>query len=142
LRGLESQREMTEAPTETVGDPLVIDGAHGEGGGQILRSALTLSAITGRPVRIENIRAGRKNPGLAAQHVTSVRALAAICRARMTGDALGAMVLEFAPQVPVCAGDYAFDVGAARPGGIGAATSSSTKSAARFKRSTTSSSPT
>ncbi|MHA1152507.1 MAG: RNA 3'-terminal phosphate cyclase [Alphaproteobacteria bacterium] len=83
----------------------------------MLRSTLTLSAITGRPVWIENIRAGRKNPGLAAQHVTSVRALAAICRARVAGDAIGATTLEFEPQEPVCAGDYAFDVGAARPGG-------------------------
>jgi RNA 3'-terminal phosphate cyclase (ATP) len=108
---------MTEAPIETAGNELVIDGAHGEGGGQILRSALTFSAITGRPLRIENVRAGRKNPGLAAQHVTSVRALAAICRARVAGNAIGATTLEFAPQAPVCAGDYAFDVAAARLGG-------------------------
>lgn len=108
---------MTEVPIKTPVDPLLIDGSHGEGGGQILRSALTLSAITGRPVRIENIRAGRKTPGLAAQHATSVRALAAICGARVTGDAIGAMTLEFAPQAPVCPGDYDFDVAAARPGG-------------------------
>jgi RNA 3'-terminal phosphate cyclase (ATP) len=108
---------MTEAPIETAGDRLVIDGSHGEGGGQILRSALSLSVITGRPLRIENIRARRRTPGLAAQHVTSVRALAAICRARVEGDALGATALELAPQAPVRAGDYAFDVGAARLGG-------------------------
>lgn len=108
---------MTEAPLETAGQPLVIDGSHGEGGGQILRSALTFSAITGRPLRIENIRAGRKTPGLAAQHVTAVRALAAICRARVAGDEIGAAALGFAPQAPVRAGDYAFDVAAARIGG-------------------------
>ncbi len=102
---------------------LVIDGSHGEGGGQILRSALTFSAITGRAIRIENIRAGRKTPGLAAQHVTSARALAAICAARVDGDAIGSRTLGFAPQGPVAAGDYRFDVAAARAGGSAGAAS-------------------
>jgi RNA 3'-terminal phosphate cyclase (ATP) len=96
---------------------LVIDGSHGEGGGQILRTALSLSAITGRALRVENIRAGRPKPGLAAQHVTAVRALAAVCDAEVRGDELGSQVLGFAPGAPVRAGDYAFDVGAARVGG-------------------------
>ena len=60
---------------------LIIDGSHGEGGGQILRSALSLAVIAGRPMRIENIRANRKMPGLAAQHLTSVRAAAMLCDA-------------------------------------------------------------
>lgn len=103
-------------------DRLVIDGGHGEGGGQIVRSALTLSAITGRPIRIERIRAGRPKPGLAAQHLTAVRAVAALCDADVAGDAVGATALDFAPGASVAAGDYAFDVGAARPGGSAGAT--------------------
>ncbi len=96
---------------------LTIDGSHGEGGGQILRAALCLSAITGRPIRIENIRAGRRNPGLAAQHLTAVRAVAAIVEASVMGDTLGAMTLSFTPRSPVRTGEYTFDVAEARAGG-------------------------
>jgi len=96
---------------------VVIDGAHGEGGGQILRTALTLSAITGRPFRIEHIRALRRNPGLAAQHLTAVRSAAALCSARLSGDTLGSSFLEFVPEAPVAAGNYVFDVSLAREGG-------------------------
>lgn len=102
---------------------LVIDGAHGEGGGQILRSALTLSAIGGRPVRIENLRAGRPRPGLAAQHVTAIRAMAEVCRAEVAGDALGSLTLDFAPSSPPRPGNYHFDVAAARTGGSAGAVS-------------------
>lgn len=98
-------------------DPLVIDGTHGEGGGQILRSALSLAAITGRAIRIENIRAKRRHPGLAAQHLTSVRAVAALCNADLAGDELGSQRLAFAPRGPVQPGDYRFDVSEAREGG-------------------------
>lgn len=98
-------------------DPLVIDGSHGEGGGQILRTALGLAALSGRPVHVEKIRAGRTNPGLAAQHVTSIRAAAALCGALVEGDALGSVRLDFTPRHPVRAGHYAFDVAAAREGG-------------------------
>ena len=66
--------------------PLVIDGAEGEGGGQILRTALSLAAITGRTIRLENIRAKRPKPGLAAQHLTAVRAVAALCGALFFAD--------------------------------------------------------
>jgi RNA 3'-terminal phosphate cyclase (ATP) len=55
-------------------DMIVIDGAQGEGGGQVLRSALALSLVTGRPFRIERVRAGRKRPGLMRQHLTAVDA--------------------------------------------------------------------
>ncbi len=104
-------------------EPLVIDGSHGEGGGQILRTALTLAAVTGRSIRIENIRAGRPKPGLAAQHLTAIRAVAEICRGRVSGDALGSVNLEFAPQAAVQAGDYRFDVAAvSERGSAGAAT--------------------
>jgi RNA 3'-terminal phosphate cyclase (ATP) len=98
-------------------DWVAIDGAHGEGGGQILRTALSLSAITGRPLRIDRIRALRRNPGLAAQHLTAVRSAAALCAAQLEGDALGSTFLEFVPTTPVAAGDYVFDVGLAREGG-------------------------
>ncbi|ARV62956.1 RNA 3'-terminal-phosphate cyclase [Nostocales cyanobacterium HT-58-2] len=94
-----------------------IDGSYGEGGGQILRTSLSLAAITSQSIRIENIRAGRPKPGLAAQHLTSVRAAAAICNAKVQGDALGSMTLEFIPGGAVQAGSYTFDVSEARQGG-------------------------
>ncbi len=102
---------------------LIINGAYGEGGGQILRSSLALAAILHRPIRIENIRAGRKNPGLAAQHLTAVQAAAMICDARLSGDKLGSTNLTFEPQSDPIPGIYEFDVAAARTGGsAGAAT--------------------
>ncbi|HEX5999480.1 MAG TPA: RNA 3'-terminal phosphate cyclase [Hyphomicrobiaceae bacterium] len=106
-----------------MGDSVVIDGSHGEGGGQILRTALTLSAITGRPLTIQRLRAGRPKPGLAAQHLTAVLSAAELCRAVVSGAALGSETLSFRPTVPPQAGDYLFDVAAAREGGsAGAAT--------------------
>jgi RNA 3'-terminal phosphate cyclase (ATP) len=102
---------------------LVVDGSYGEGGGQILRTALALAAITGRAVRIEKVRARRKNPGLAAQHLTGVRAVAAICDAQVSGDELGSPTLTFAPGRLPQWGDYVFDVAEAREGGSAGATS-------------------
>ncbi len=87
-----------------------IDGSIGEGGGQVLRTALTLSALTGRPVEIVNIRAGRPNPGLQPQHLTAVQAAAAVCQARVEGAELGSRTLRFLPQSPPTPGTYAFDV--------------------------------
>jgi RNA 3'-terminal phosphate cyclase (ATP) len=101
---------------------LIIDGSHGEGGGQILRSALALAAITGQAIRIEKIRAGRKNPGLAAQHLTGVRAAAQVCNAQVTGADLGSQILTFAPGGPPQPGEYVFDVAEAREGGSAGAT--------------------
>ncbi len=94
-----------------------IDGAHGEGGGQILRTSVALSAITARPLRIVNIRAGRPQPGLAAQHLTSVRAAAATCGARLRGDEIGSRELHFEPAGAARAGAHCFDVSDTRPGG-------------------------
>lgn len=94
-----------------------IDGSYGEGGGQILRTSLSLAAITGEPIRIDCIRAGRQKPGLAAQHLTAVRAAAAICQAKLRGDELGSMTLEFIPSGSTQAGRYTFDVTEAREGG-------------------------
>ena len=67
----------------TAGAPVRLDGSFGEGGGQILRSSLALSALTGRTLRLEKIRAGRENPGLKRQHLTAVKAAAAVCGTRV-----------------------------------------------------------
>lgn len=96
---------------------IYIDGSSGEGGGQILRTSLSLAAITGKSISIYNIRAKRKNPGLSAQHLTSVRAAAAICHAEVRGDTFGSMMLEFIPGAATEAGNYTFDVSQARQGG-------------------------
>lgn len=89
---------------------LEIDGSQGEGGGQVLRTSLSLSALTGRPARIHNIRAGRSRPGLRPQHLTAVRAVAAICRAETEGAAIGSQSLTFRPQAKPEGGEYLFDV--------------------------------
>ena len=86
-----------------------IDGSHGEGGGQILRTALTLSAILKRPLEITNVRAGRKKPGLQAQHLTGVRAVAEICGGNLKGDKLLSQEIKFEPG-EIKAGNYEFDV--------------------------------
>lgn len=91
---------------------LVIDGSHGEGGGQVLRTSLTMSVLTGVPVRIANIRAHRSRPGLMKQHLTSVLAAAAICEAEVIGAELGSLFVEFRPG-KVQPGDYRFAVGTA-----------------------------
>jgi RNA 3'-terminal phosphate cyclase (ATP) len=91
---------------------LKLDGSVGEGGGQILRTALALSALTGQPFEIEKIRASRRKPGLLRQHLTAVRAAAEVCSARVEGDALGSPALSFHPGA-VKAGDYSFAVGTA-----------------------------
>lgn len=89
-----------------------IDGSMGEGGGQVLRSSLSLSAATGRPFRMERIRAGRDRPGLRNQHLAAVRAAAAISDAEVEGAELGADELLFDPG-PVRAGAYSFSTGSA-----------------------------
>ena len=76
---------------------ILLDGSKGEGGGQILRSALSLSAITGKSFRLENIRSGRKRPGLMRQHLTCVQATAAICRAKTSEAEIGSTELDFSP---------------------------------------------
>ncbi|HEY6880219.1 MAG TPA: RNA 3'-terminal phosphate cyclase [Polyangiales bacterium] len=91
---------------------LTIDGSAGEGGGQILRTALALAMLSGRPFVLERIRAGRKRPGLMRQHLTSVRAAAEVCSATVDGAELGSARLHFVPG-PIRPGDYAFDVGSA-----------------------------
>ncbi|NHZ33973.1 RNA 3'-terminal phosphate cyclase [Massilia rubra] len=89
-----------------------LDGAVGEGGGQILRSALTLSMITGQAFCIKNIRAGRKKPGLLRQHLVAVQAATGISGATVTGAQLGSQTLLFAPKA-IKGGDYQFAIGSA-----------------------------
>lgn len=89
-----------------------IDGCFGEGGGQILRTTLSLSCITGKPVRIFNIRKNRPKPGLRPQHIMSVKALARISGAEMLGTEPGSQEISFTPG-PVTAGEYLFDIGTA-----------------------------
>jgi len=91
---------------------LTIDGSFGEGGGQVLRSALALSMVTGRAFRIENIRSGRKKPGLMRQHLTAVRAATAVCGATVSGDSMRSTALTFEPG-QVTPGRYEFAVGTA-----------------------------
>jgi RNA 3'-terminal phosphate cyclase (ATP) len=88
---------------------LRIDGSFGEGGGQILRTALALSCVTKTPIEIFNIRKGRKNPGLQPQHLASVRACARISNARVEGGMLGSTELKFMPG-DLTSGDYEFNV--------------------------------
>ena len=89
-----------------------IDGSEGEGGGQVLRTALALSMATSQPFQIEKIRAGRPRPGLMRQHLTAVQAATAIGCARVEGDAIGSQSLTFEPQT-ARAGSYTFSVGTA-----------------------------
>ncbi len=91
---------------------IALDGAQGEGGGQILRSALSLSMITGQPFTITSIRAGRAKPGLLRQHLTAVKAAAEICRATVEGAELGSQRLVFRPGT-VRGGEYRFAIGSA-----------------------------
>ena len=89
--------------------PLTLDGSQGEGGGQILRTSLALSMVTGRPLHIQRIRAGRPKPGLMRQHLTCVQAALAVCGGTADGAALGSTDLRFTPG-PVQAGDWHFQV--------------------------------
>jgi RNA 3'-terminal phosphate cyclase (ATP) len=94
-----------------------LDGSFGEGGGQILRSSLTLSLLTGKPFRLHNIRAGRPKPGLQPQHLMSVRAAAAVCGASLLGASKNSSELTFQPG-EVVAGSYRFDIGTAGATGL------------------------
>jgi len=89
-----------------------IDGSYGEGGGQLARTAVALSAITGKPVRIVKVRARRSKPGLAPQHLAALRAVGALCGARTEGLAPGSTAIAFEPG-PLKGGEYRIDVGTA-----------------------------
>jgi len=89
-----------------------IDGSYGEGGGQILRTALTFSAILSRPLRVHHIRAGRKNPGLQPQHLKAVEALTRMTDGQTGGVKIGSDTITFIPK-NILSGDYKFEVGTA-----------------------------
>ncbi len=89
-----------------------IDGSLGEGGGQIVRSALAISMVTARPFRIDNIRANRRKPGLLRQHLTAAKAAAQVCNAQLIGAELGSSSFEFVPG-EVQGGEYHFAIGSA-----------------------------
>lgn len=89
-----------------------INGSEGEGGGQIVRTSLALSMLTGKSFRIEKVRGGRSRPGLLRQHLTALRAAAAVCDAEISGDELGSPEFSFSPNA-VRSGNYEFDVGSA-----------------------------
>ncbi len=92
-----------------------IDGSFGEGGGQILRTSLSLSLVTGQPFTIDNIRAGREKPGLLRQHLTAVLAAAEVGSAQVEGAALGSKAVTFTPG-RTRAGAFRFAVGTAGSG--------------------------
>jgi RNA 3'-phosphate cyclase len=99
---------------------LHLNGAYGEGGGQLVRTSLSLAALLGEPVKITGIRAGRAKPGLRPQHLTGVKALAQISRAEVEGATLGSRELTFKPRT-IKSGDFFFDV-AEKTGSAGAVT--------------------
>lgn len=91
---------------------LHIDGAQGEGGGQILRTALTMSMVTGSDIKIDNIRAGRAKPGLMRQHLACVKAAQMVSGAEVSGAKVGSTSIIFKPDA-IRAGEYEFSVGTA-----------------------------
>lgn len=91
---------------------LTIDGSQGEGGGQVLRTSLALSLVTGKPFRIDRIRHQRSKPGLMRQHLTAVQAAAKVGAAKVEGDHLGSQQLTFFPET-IRSGRYLFSVGTA-----------------------------
>ena len=92
--------------------PIKIDGAFGEGGGQIIRTSLALAMTTGRSVHISRIRTKRKKPGLLRQHLTALNAAKEICGARVQGNELGSKEVTFQPGA-IASGSYTFRIGSA-----------------------------
>jgi len=95
-----------------VTQPVLIDGSLGEGGGQILRTSLALSALTGKPFEMIRIRANRTKPGLRPQHCQAVSAAAGICNGKAAGNLTGSTSITFEPGA-VEAGSYRYDIGTA-----------------------------
>jgi RNA 3'-terminal phosphate cyclase (ATP) len=93
--------------------PIMLDGSAGEGGGQILRTALTLSAITGKGFAVERIREHRLKPGLRPQHREAALAVARLCAAEVEGADVGSSRLTFRPTAPVAPAEHVFDIGTA-----------------------------
>ena len=91
---------------------LGIDGSMGEGGGQVLRTALCVACVMGKPVRVSNIRAGRENPGLRAQHLTACNLLSEITGGKLEGASIGSQEITFTPG-KISGGEFSFDIGTA-----------------------------
>lgn len=104
--------ETLTATGSAIQSTLTLDGSTGEGGGQILRTGLALAMVTGRPLHITSIRAGRPKPGLMRQHLACVQAAAAVCGGQSEGAELGSQTLLFTPGA-VRAGDYQFQIATA-----------------------------
>lgn len=98
---------------DPVKDTIHIDGRQGEGGGQVLRTSLSLAAALGRPVRITDVRGGRRKPGLLRQHRTALRALVDITGGAAEHDELGSREVTFRPGGPPRGGEYRFGIGSA-----------------------------
>jgi len=94
-------------------DLIKIDGSQGEGGGQILRTAISLSAITGKPIEVSNIRANRTNPGLRPQHMAGIRIIADLFHAKSENLKVGAEWIRFSPSDKFEGGSIKFDIGTA-----------------------------
>lgn len=90
-----------------------INGQHGEGGGQILRTALALAAAAGRTLHVDNVRARRRPAGLRPQHLQAAQSLRDLCGGALRGGQVGSSRLTFQPGHPVRPGDYRFDIGTA-----------------------------
>src|SRR5262249_3904296 len=105
------------SPTDMAESMLELDGAFGEGGGQILRTSLALALVTGRPFHLRNVRAGREKPGLRPQHLMSVRAAAEGGRAQLRGASKGSSDLVFEPG-EVVPGESHFAIGTAGATGL------------------------
>jgi len=101
-----------DVPDGVTNGVVEIDGSRGEGGGQILRTSLALAMITGRPLRMRRIRAGRAKPGLRRQHLACVEAAAQLCHAEVRGATLGSQDLELVPRA-ITGGELAIDIGTA-----------------------------
>ncbi|MEM9380380.1 MAG: RNA 3'-terminal phosphate cyclase, partial [Planctomycetota bacterium] len=97
----------------TSNETVVLDGRQGEGGGQVLRTSLSLAAALGRPVVVENVRGGRRKPGLLRQHRTALRAVRDITAGEVEGDELGSTSVRFTPGGPPLGGKYRFGIGSA-----------------------------
>ncbi len=90
-------------------NPIVIDGNIGEGGGQVIRTAVTLAAILGKSLKIYNVRGGREKPGLQLQHITSIKAASEVCGGQLTGCEINSTEFSFTPG-QIKNGDYNFDI--------------------------------
>ena len=98
--------------TEFMTEFIEIDGSQGEGGGQMIRTSVALSAITGKPIKITNIRAKRCNPGLRPQHLKGIEACASMCSAELTGGEIGSNEITFIPG-KISSGNHIIDTGTA-----------------------------